>query len=798
MDNIFQEEINTLRETINELNRTLQQYETARTRERLNDSELAELESDISRIQEEIAQHNQKIGLYDTVMFYINRINYLREIRARESTPEAIEELETELRAVSAELEPLKSRLSEEEHNRVNEYLSNSRQIPTNQGDNSSRDDSPQTHEETVPLLDPVIRDEEEVRRQESSMNLSPRVIDRLINQTRELISKYENIKRTAPYDKMLRDIIHETEGNPSERIRREQEYERIISDERRNIKTQITRKGETIAKDIKICYQRAYDRAANGEITNAQRDDVVRDLAAKIKDVGRFAESIENEELRNAFLDGFQNPYPDIPSMNTEAGDIIRTIEQFRNQIEEENSGIDRKLEEIRTALDENRLDDAERLIAESEAMLNDVPESIRDDKRSRIDAFKVELAQKRLEQLNGKIQEARTALDENRLDDAESLLDDCGALVNKIPEDLQEQKLNEISTLVSELKQKRLIQLNELLDQARIALDEDRLDDAENLLDSAERLLVKIPDDQREPKRQEIEELRALLAEKRRNITGPEMPTDVHQAPKKTWKTYLALAAGIGLGATVHFALGPIGVMVNSLAGGILKRFVAKRRKTLERQRLSGQAIVTGVREVPEGFKKKWLNFWNEERLRDLTWFLNGSIYTGVGLSVANSALQMFGINNLQGGWALNDTPLSEDFNNLIGKESPQQPVVSGGTTNGSANANSEVGTQPAIDSQTVGDTAPSEFNLGDSIPDSVQLNNGYNSSYDPSMGVKPESLIESISNAPGRSVGYVNTVNGEKMLGIVGSNGGDIAWVKESDILAQLAKNTGGKVL
>ncbi len=121
------------------------------------------------------------------------------------------------------------------------------------------------------------------------------------------------------------------------------------------------------------------------------------------------------------------------------------------------------------------------------------------------------------------------------------------------------------------------------------------------------------------------------------------PELPKIESNSPKKTWKTWVALAAGIGVGAAVFFTCGTVGVSVMAIAGGIAKRLIAKRRKKLEMQRLNGELPVESAEEPLPGIKGKIQKlkeyFKSEEFCRDATWFLNGAIYTGLGLNIASS---------------------------------------------------------------------------------------------------------------------------------------------------------------
>lgn len=136
---------------------------------------------------------------------------------------------------------------------------------------------------------------------------------------------------------------------------------------------------------------------------------------------------------------------------------------------------------------------------------------------------------------------------------------------------------------------------------------------------------------------------EKNSTIDDKDENLEVPETPVIIENAPKKTWKTWAMLAAGIGVGAAVFFTCGTVGVSILAISGGIAKRLITKRRKKLEAQRLSGELPVEEVTEPEPGIKgkieqlKKY--FKSEEFCRDATWFLNGAIYTGLGLNVASS---------------------------------------------------------------------------------------------------------------------------------------------------------------
>ena len=169
-------------------------------------------------------------------------------------------------------------------------------------------------------------------------------------------------------------------------------------------------------------------------------------------------------------------------------------------------------------------------------------------------------------------------------------------------------------------------------------------------NALDKACDLINKMPEgDEKNDLQARAAEIDQKIKEHEKNSVKdddpetPENPVIIENAPKKTWKTWAMLAAGIGVGAAVFFTCGTVGVSVLAISGGIAKRLITKRRKKLEAQRLSGELPVEEVTEPEPGIKgkieqlKKY--FKSEEFCRDATWFLNGAIYTGLGLNVASS---------------------------------------------------------------------------------------------------------------------------------------------------------------
>ena len=126
------------------------------------------------------------------------------------------------------------------------------------------------------------------------------------------------------------------------------------------------------------------------------------------------------------------------------------------------------------------------------------------------------------------------------------------------------------------------------------------------------------------------------------------PQMPNVKANKPKITWKTVLHVAAGIGIGAAVFFAAGPLGVGIMSLAGGLANKFLKQRRNEIARlNRLGVSTKINTVVEPRPGLKglvdRIKNKFRTEEGLRDMSWMINSAIITGTTLTVAST------VNNL-----------------------------------------------------------------------------------------------------------------------------------------------------
>ena len=121
--------------------------------------------------------------------------------------------------------------------------------------------------------------------------------------------------------------------------------------------------------------------------------------------------------------------------------------------------------------------------------------------------------------------------------------------------------------------------------------------------------------------------------------------VPKVKYNKPELTWKTALALAAGVGIGATVFFTTGPTGVAIMSIINGITNKFVSSARAKAAANRmniLGGEIEVEEIEEPKKGLKasidkfKKYIK--SEEGLRDISWMLTAAIITGNALSIGS----------------------------------------------------------------------------------------------------------------------------------------------------------------
>ena len=110
----------------------------------------------------------------------------------------------------------------------------------------------------------------------------------------------------------------------------------------------------------------------------------------------------------------------------------------------------------------------------------------------------------------------------------------------------------------------------------------------------------------------------------------------------PKLTWKTAVAIAAGAGVGATVYFTLGPLGVTVLNVAAGISKGVVAKKQANSNIDYNNEKIKIKEVSGMSNKLKSSFTNLKtylkSKEGLREISWFLTSAIVTGSALSIGN----------------------------------------------------------------------------------------------------------------------------------------------------------------
>lgn len=237
--------------------------------------------------------------------------------------------------------------------------------------------------------------------------------------------------------------------------------------------------------------------------------------------------------------------------------------------------------------------------------------------------------------------------------------------------------------------------------------------------------------------------------------------IPKNVQKKPKLTWKTAVAVAAGVGVGATVFFTAGPTGVIVMGLAGTIGKIAINHQLKKLQEQKLSGEQPVVEVNEPRPGLKGKFDEFKkyikSEEGLRDLSWLINSAIITGSGLSIASSITNAI----------------------TAAKQSTISQVP--GTTSGSV-------------TQTVTNTSTASANT----PNTVTIDKVFDSASYASNGINAETPLKYISESAGSHISEIR----DGMALVRSGNGVAQGWFPANGAqvgdIVEAAVNVGGKAL
>jgi len=390
--------------------------------------------------------------------------------------------------------------------------------------------------------------------------------------------------------------------------------------------------------------------------------------------------------------------------------------------------------------------------------------------------------------------------------LDEAErkldvKLLEEACELIKTLPDGEEKKKLNKRAADIENKIIKN--EINKLLDEAERNLDRKALDKACDLIN-------KMPNgDDKNDLQARAAEIDKLIREKEKdNDLGgdgddldppkPELPKIEGNSPKKTWKTWVALAAGIGVGATVFFTCGTVGVSVMAIAGGIAKRLISKRRKKLEMQRLNGELPVESAEEPLPGIKGKIQKlkeyFKSEEFCRDATWFLNGAIYTGLGLNIASSI-----------------------YNFASAHINPGDVTPTNPTPNPSPNPNPDL---TPVNNPTPVNTNPMDgIRIGDNVG-GYNVSVGHDTASWATSGTHTENLISEYVNSgsvfkrfavmnPDGSVGQIINTNGLSItdfcnqagidpsqiaVDVASKSGTSQAWVSTSELL----EGVGGKTL
>lgn len=394
-------------------------------------------------------------------------------------------------------------------------------------------------------------------------------------------------------------------------------------------------------------------------------------------------------------------------------------------------------------------------------------------------------------IDKINKLLDKAEKDLDKKALEEARKLIEN---LPNGHEKEELTKRLNAISDKIIEKE------ITDLLDKAEKDLDKSALDKAKDLIS-------KLPnEDKKRAFEKRADEIDKLIKEKDgkdpnggsdsddKDDPKPEQPTIEENAPKKTWKTYVSLAAGIGVGAAVFFTCGTVGVSVMAIAGGITKRLLAKRRRKLELQRLKGELPIEEVEEPLPGIKgkiQKLKNYFkSEEFCRDANWFLNGAIYTGLGLNIASS---IYNLASAKFGAGVDTTPTPDTVTTDV---------------------------QPKLDPTTATNSDPmSGIKIGENVGD-YNVSVGHDTASWATSGSHTENLISEYVNSgsifkrfavmnPDGTVGQMINTNGLSIadfcnqsgidpsqiaVDVASKNGTSQAWVSVSE----LVKGVGGKSL
>lgn len=265
------------------------------------------------------------------------------------------------------------------------------------------------------------------------------------------------------------------------------------------------------------------------------------------------------------------------------------------------------------------------------------------------------------------------------------------------------------------------------------------------------------------------------------------------IEHKPKLTWKTALSVAAGIGIGATVFFTAGPVGVAVMNAVAGLTKVYVSKKRQQAKAKRLSGEISIDEF-QVPKGklkaaiFRlKQYLK--SEEGLRDMSWLLTSAIITGTSLTIIDSISNVIEASKSTPQTELNTAPQPEP------NPSPQPDALIESTTNVNPTTEYGIGVGESIDGYNITtgyDTANYAINNVHAENLLTKYGDGATiKEFVTSTGEHFKSgTLQEIMNKTGLSADKISAR-------LITSKGGEYAWVS-GEQLKQVVSTVAGKVL
>lgn len=363
-----------------------------------------------------------------------------------------------------------------------------------------------------------------------------------------------------------------------------------------------------------------------------AQKEEELKKIQAELinatndNEIGRFSELSEKFKNINQDLAELRKGLKDLDELMNDVKETLENIEELSNE----------KIAEL--------LNEFEARFTEiSNSLINkgvEKPISTR-KKTQQTDEEKLK---EQIEKINALLNKAEKDLDINAFRQAMDLINTLPD--GEIKEELRK-KAQEIAQKIANALSQISKEITELLDKAEKDLDKDALD-------AARKLIEKLPEgEKKEEFKARADKISALI---KKGGTGggggtdtedPEPPKKIENSPKKTWKTWVALAAGVGIGVGVFYVFGGMGVTAMALVGGLSKFMLKKRRKKLELQRLNGELPVENIEEPLPGIKgiiqKVKAYFKSEEFCRDAEWLINGAIYTGMALNMASMIKDM-----------------------------------------------------------------------------------------------------------------------------------------------------------